>query len=120
LDEQDINVKIIYAASSQLFAMQPEAYQEKVITRADQVNSTVITTQARSLMQDWMFTRDSEKYAMSSDWDDRWRTGGRLDDVIDEAHLSPEWVLEGIKRFVADHETRLGQLQQSIEDARAS
>jgi transketolase len=120
LDEQNINVKIVYATSSQLFAMQPEAYQEKVITRADQVNSTVITTQARSLMQDWMFTRDSEKYAMSSDWDDRWRTGGRLDDVIDEAHLSPEWVLEGIKRFVADHETRLGQLQQSIEDARAS
>ncbi len=120
LDEQNINIKIIYAASSQLFAMQPEAYQEKVITRADQVNSTVITTQARSLMQDWMFTRDSEKYALSSDWDDRWRTGGRLDDVIDEAHLSPEWVLEGIKRFVADRETRLGQLHQSIEDARSS
>ena len=120
LDEQDINVKIIYAASSQLFAMQPEAYQQKVISWADQVNSTVITTQARSLMQEWIFTKASEKYAMSSDWDDRWRTGGRLDDVIDEAHLSPEWVLEGIKRFVADRETRLGQLQQSIEDARAS
>ena len=29
LDEQKINVKIIYAASSQLFAMQPEAYQNE-------------------------------------------------------------------------------------------
>jgi len=120
LDEQNINIKIIYAASSQLFALQPKEYRDKVITQADQVNSTVITTQARSLMQDWMFTRDSEMYALSADWDDRWRTGGRLDDVIDEAHLSAKWILKGIKRFIADRESRLGRLQQSIDDARVS
>jgi transketolase len=54
---------------------------------------------------------------MSSDWDDRWCTGGRLDDVIEEAHLSPHWILQGIQLFVNDREIRLGQLKIAIEDA---
>jgi transketolase len=119
LDEQEINVKVIYATSPQLFALQPEEYQRKVITRADQMDSTVITTQARWLMHDWLYTQVAEEYALSSDWDDRWRTGGRLEDVIDEAHLSPQWVLEGIKRFVADREQRLGRLCAGLEEAKS-
>ena len=58
-------------------------------------------------MHDWLCNKVSEEYALSADWDDRWRTGGRLDEVIEEAHLSPGWVLDGIKRFVADRELRL-------------
>jgi transketolase len=118
LDEQSINVKIIYAASPELFAMQPAAYQQKVISNADRVNSTVITTQAKRLMQDWIFTEISERYALSSDWDDRWRTGGQLEDIIDEAHLSPVWILEGIKRFASDHDKRLEELQTAIDIAK--
>jgi len=118
LDEQKINVKVICATSPQLFALQSEEYQRKVITLADQMDSTVITTQARWLMHDWLFTRVAEDYALSSDWDDRWRTGGRLEDVIDEAHLSPQWVLEGIKHFVADRELRLGRLRQGLDETK--
>ena len=115
LDEQKINVKVICATSPQLFALQSEEYQRKVITLADQMDSTVITTQARWLMHDWLFTRVAEDYALSSDWDYRCRTGGRLEDVIDEAHLSPQWVLEGIKRFVADRKLRLGRLRKGLD-----
>jgi transketolase len=72
---------------------------------------------ARSLMHDWLFTQTGEEYAISSDWDDRWRTGGRLEDVIDEAHLSPVWVLKGIQRFVSDRDQRLAGLRESLAEA---
>ncbi len=118
LDQEKLNVKIVCATSPQLFALQPEEYQRKVITKADQMDSTVITTQARWLMHDWLYTNVGEEYALSSDWDDRWRTGGRLEDVIEEAHLSPAWVLDGIKRFAADREHRLDRLRDALEEAR--
>ncbi len=119
LDERNINVKIICATSPQLFALQSEEYQRKVITLADQMDSTVITTQARWLMHDWLFTKVAEEYALSTDWDDRWRTGGRLEDVIDEAHLSPQRVLEGIQRFAAERDQRLGRLRDGLEATKA-
>ncbi len=88
-----------------------------MITRADQMDSTVITTQAHWLMHDWQFTHIGEQYVLSSEWDDRWRTSGRLEEVIEEAHRSPEWVLQGIKRFSADRERRLDTLRNGIEKA---
>ena len=100
LDQRGLNVKIVCATSPQLFALQPEEYRRQVLSPADRVNSTVITTQARWLMHDWLFNKVAEEYALSADWDNRWRTGGTLDEVLDEAHLSPRWVLEGIERFV--------------------
>ena len=100
LNERGLNVKIVCATSPQLFALQPESYRQAVLPLEDWANSTVITTQARWLMHDWLFSKVSEAYALSADWDDRWRTGGTLDEVIEEAHLSPEWVLAGIERFV--------------------
>lgn len=117
LDRLKLNVKIICATSPQLFALQPASYRRSVISSADEMDSTVITTQARWLMHDWLFTKVGEEYAMSSDWDDRWRTGGRLDDVLDEARLSPHWVLEGLKRFVNDRQKRLDQLKTAVDDA---
>ena len=69
-------------------------------------------------MHDWLFNKVAEAYALSSDWDDRWRTGGTLDEVIEEAHLSPSWVLAGIERFVRAREERLGQLQRELDAAR--
>ena len=61
-------------------------------------------------MHDWLFSKVSEDYALSADWDNRWRTGGTLDEVIEEAHLSPEWILKGIERFVKDRQVRLSRL----------
>ena len=118
LDKRDLNVKIVYAASPQLFALQSKEYVQQVLSAGDRADSTVLTTQARWLMHDWLFNKVAEEYAMSSDWDNRWRTGGTLDEVIEEAHLSPEWVLEGIERFVRDRDARLGRLQAELDAAR--
>jgi transketolase len=118
LDRQGLNVKVVCATSPQLFARQPAAYCEQVLSAGDRMDSTVITTQARWLMHDWLFNPLAEEYAMSSDWDNRWRTGGTLDDVIDEAHLSPRWLLAGIRRFVDDRQARLGRLQAGLDAAR--
>ncbi len=65
-------------------------------------------------MHDWLFNKVAEEYALSADWDNRWRTGGTLDDVLDEAHLSPRWVLEGIERFVRDRDARLASLKEMV------
>ena len=117
LDKQGLNVKIVYGASPELFAAQPEDYRQRILSPADRVDLTVLTTQSRASMQDWLFNKVAEEYAMSADWDNRWRTGGTVDEVIEEAHLSPEWVLKGIKRFVADRGERLGRLRADIETA---
>lgn len=114
LERRKWNLKIVYAASPELFALQPQSYQECVLTAADKMDSTVITTQARALMRDWMFNYLAEEYALSADWDDRWRTGGALDDVLEEAHLSPRHLLTGIERFVSSRKERLARLKADL------
>ncbi len=118
LEKQKLNVKIVYIASTQLFASQPAEYRNSVLAPGDKANSTVITTQARWLMHDWLFNKVGEAYALSADWDNRWRTGGDINEVIDEAHLSPEWVLKGIQRFAEEREMRLRMLREEIEAVR--
>ena len=56
---------------------------------------TYITNGSRRLMRDWVTHRMADEYAMSSDWDNRWRTGGTVDEVLEEAHLSQDWLLHG-------------------------
>jgi len=120
IDSKKLNVKIVYISSSELFALQPEDYKKQMITPADRMDSTIITTQAKMLMHNWIFNPIAEEYALSSDWDDRWRTGGTLDEVLDEAHLSPQWLLDGIERFVRSRKLRLENLRNAINDAQES
>jgi transketolase len=117
LAQRQLNVKIVCATSPQLFALQPEAYRKSVLSAADQMDSMVITTQAAWLMHDWIFNPLAEEYALSADWDDRWRTGGTLEEVIDEAHLSPPYLLAGIERFVKERPVRLQRLQAGLDEA---
>jgi transketolase len=102
IDANGYNVKIVCATSSELFDRQPDKYRNMVLTDEDRMKSMIITTQSRSQMQDWIFHPELSKYALSADWDDCWRTGGTLEEVLDEAHLSPEWILNGISRFVKE------------------
>jgi transketolase len=118
LKARGLNVKIVYAASPELFALQPEEYRHRILSRADQVDSMILTTQSRASMRDWVFNKTAEEYALSSDWDDRWRTGGTIDEVLEEAHLSSEWLLKGIERFVKDRPRRLEEIQGDVEAAR--
>jgi len=110
LDKRGLNVKLVAAVSPQLFALQPEAYREELVSESDWLDSTFITNASAVGMQDWTGSRLSLEYAMTADWDDNWRSGGSLDEVIEEAHLSERWLLEGIERFVNDREARLKRL----------
>ena len=119
LAEKGLNVKIVAVPSPQLFAVQPESYRNELLTPADRWDSTYITNRSRRLMRDWVFNPLADEYAMSSDFDDRWRTGGKLDEVIEEAHLDTTSLLEGIERFVKERPDRLQRLRDglgSVED----
>jgi len=118
LAEEGPNVKVVFVPSPDLFALQPESYRNTVVTPGDRVDSTVITTQARKLLGDFIFNPVAEEYAISSDFDNEWRTGGTLDEVLDEAHLTPEWIYKGIQRFAAERADRLGRLKNDIADVR--
>jgi transketolase len=79
----------------------------------------VITSGAFRLMADWAAGPLVAEYSLAADWDDRWRTGGSVDEVMDEAHLSAGHILAGIERFVRDREVRRARLRTSIEEAAA-
>ena len=56
----------------------------------------VVTNGAYKLMRDWADDPIVREYSLSSDWDDRWRTGGTVDEIMEEAHLDSGHVLEAI------------------------
>jgi transketolase len=118
LDELGLNVKIVAAVSPELFRLQPKSYQESILPAGDQLDMTYITNGSRRLMRDWVRHRLADDYAMSSDWDNRWRTGGTVDEVLEEAHLSREWLLGGIQRFVDERAQRLDRLTAELAAAR--
>jgi transketolase len=105
------NVKLVQAGSWELFQRQTQAYRDSVVSAADWIDSTVITNGARRLMHDWLSSKVAEKYAMSSDWDDRWRTGGNVEELKQEAHIDPTSLEAGIRKFAAERSQRLAALR---------
>ncbi len=114
IERQDLNVRIVAAISPQLFRMQDAAYRDELCSPSDRWDGMAITNRAFKLMRDWVDGPIAEEYSLSSDWDDRWRTGGSVDEVIDEAHLGPGHILEGIERYVRDRESRLRRLRDLV------
>ncbi len=114
LDEAGFNVKIVAAVSHELFKLQPESYQKSIVSDADWLDSTVITNAARRNMHDWIYSKISEEYAISSDWDNRWRTGGSVEELCEEAHISPGWLFKGIERFVKERDKRLRRIKAML------
>jgi transketolase len=119
LDEAGLNVKIIAAISPQLFALQDQAYRDSVFPAHERIDAMAITNRARRLMYDWVDAGLTGEYWLSSDWDNRWRTGGSVDEVVEEAHLSPKWIMEGIKRFAADRPARLQAAREKLRKLEA-
>ena len=117
LDRAGLNVKIVAAISPQLFARQPAEYRAQVVSEGEWWDSMAISNRARRVTGDWIRHPIAAEYSLTSDFDDRWRTGGSLDEVIDEAHLSPRWLLDGIERFVRDRDKRLGRLRAGLDAA---
>jgi transketolase len=117
LQREGLNVKVVAAISPQLFRSESKRYQESVLSPGEWLDSMVVSNRGRRTMTDWIPNRISAEYAMTSDWDDRWRTGGSVEEIVDEAHLSPRWLLQGIERFVRDRDTRLKRLRDELESA---
>jgi len=117
LDRSGLNVKVVCAVSPQLFRRQSESYRLSVRGPADTVDAMVVTNGAFKLMRDWADGEIVKEYSLSSDFDDRWRTGGSVDEVIEEAHLDPEAILSALERFVAERTKRLRRWQESLDAA---
>ena len=117
LDTRGINVRIVAAVSPQLFALQPETYRSSVVGPAGRLDAMVITNGAFKLMRDWADDPQVREYSLSSDWDDRWRTGGSVAEVIEEAHLDEAHILAALERFAADRPQRLRRLRERLADA---
>ena len=115
LDEEGLNVKVVAAVSPQLFALQDASYRDSVYGTEERLDAMAITNRSRLLMSDWIERGVSYEYTLSSDWDDRWRTGGSIDEVIEEAHLSPSHILKGIRRFAKDRDKRLKAIRDRLD-----
>ena len=115
LEKEKLNIKIVCAVSAELFEMQSEEYKASVLSDSDRADSFIVTTAGRATMQQWIFNKNSEEYAVSPDWDDQWRSGGTLDEVLDEAHMTPEWILKGIRKFASDKKDRISRMKIALE-----
>jgi transketolase len=115
-DADGLNVKIVATPSWDLFRRQPASYREAVFTQREWMDSTVVANCARRLMRDWMANKIAEEYAMTPDWDDRERTGGSVDEIIAESRINAHWILEGIRKFVADRPARLARLRAMLPE----
>jgi transketolase len=102
LTNRALNVKIVAAISPQLFARQESAYRDRVLSPADRWDVMVITNGALRFMADWYTGPTAAEFSLTPDWDGRWRTGGTVAEVMDEAHLDRAHILDGIARFAAE------------------
>src|SRR6202035_5690107 len=107
LEEAGINVKVIAAVSEELFDRQSEAYRQSVLPPEAYYDLMVVSTGTRRM---WPI-RDvgplTDRYSLTSDWDNQWLTSGLEPDVIAEAHLDPDSIFAGIQRFAKEREERL-------------
>lgn len=116
LDLLGLNVKVVAAISPQLFDRQPRDYRDSVIDEVDRADAMVITNGAFRLMHHWAGGPLVRRYSLCADWDDRWRSGGTVDEVMAEARLSAD-IMVGIDRFVKDRGSRLSELSSVAERA---
>jgi len=107
LEAAGINVKVIAAISEELFDLQPEAYRRSVLPPEAYYDLMVVSTGTRRM---WPL-RDvgplTDKYSLTSDWDNQWLTGGLEPDVIAEAHLDAASIQKAIERFARERDQRI-------------
>tara|TARA_Y100001936_G_scaffold200005_1_gene201625 strand:+ start:747 stop:3068 length:2322 start_codon:yes stop_codon:yes gene_type:complete len=116
LNSNGPNIKIVAALSWTLFNMQSKKYQESVMKQQDWFDSMIITNTSLNNMRNWIKHPLVKKYSLSPDWDNRWRFGGNLKEVIDEAHLSSDWQQKAIDKFMHDRNKRLETLKNMLPE----
>ena len=108
-------MKVIAAISPQLFRLQDATYRAATIGPADRLDAMAVTNGARRMMADWMTGPVAAEYTLSADADDRWRSGGSLDEVMEEAGLSADQILAGIERFVRERPERVRRIRADAD-----
>jgi transketolase len=114
IEQRGLNVRVVACISPQLFRRQDAPYRDSICSEGDRWDGMAITNRAFKLMVDWVEGPVAREYSLSADWDDRWRTGGTVDEVMDEAHLGQGHILEAIQRYVADRELRHARLREIV------
>ena len=108
------NIKIIAAISMELFKAQNQKYQESIISLKEWNDCMIITNTSLKGMGRWIKNRIVAKYSLSPDFDNRWRTGGSVDQIITESRLDSLSILNAIKRFSDERDKRLGLIKKDI------
>ncbi|MCB9150039.1 MAG: hypothetical protein H6641_14885 [Caldilineaceae bacterium] len=114
LEAAGINVKVVAAISEELFDRQSAAYRHSVLPPEALYDAMVVSTGTRRSMPIRDLGPLTDAYSLTSDWDNQWLTGGLEPDVIAEAHLDPESILAGIKRFAEARSERLDQQRDML------
>ena len=118
LKKESINVKIVSAVSWQLFKNQSKQYREAILNDQEWADSMIITNSALRLMHNWTANKVVESYSMSPDHDNRWRTGGSVDEIIAESKLDGKSVIDGIRKFADERSNRLELIKKYIPISR--
>ena len=118
LKKESINVKIVSAVSWQLFKNQSKQYREAILNDQEWADSMIITNSALRLMHNWTANKVVESYSMSPDYDNRWRTGGSVDEIIAESKLDGKSVIDGIRKFADERSNRLELIKKYIPISR--
>ncbi|MFQ6026362.1 MAG: hypothetical protein ACE5Q6_02480 [Dehalococcoidia bacterium] len=114
LEAEGINVRVIAAISEELFRRQPESYRDSVLPPESKYDLMVVSTGTRRVWPVQGLGPLTDEYSLVSDWHDEWLTGGTEPDVIAEAHLDPESIYQGIKRFAQDHDNRISRQKEQL------
>jgi len=114
LEAAGINVKVIAAISEDLFDRQPEAYRNSVLPPEAHYDLMVVSTGTRRMWPIRNVGPLTDEYSLTSDWHNRWLTGGLEPDVIAEAHLDAESIFSGIQRFAQEREQRLSRQREML------
>jgi transketolase len=115
LEAAGINVKVISAISEDLFDLQPQAYRDSVLPRDALFDAMVISSATRRVMPVRNLGPLTDDYSLTSDWDNQWLTSGLEKEVIEEAHLDPETIFLGVKRFADERAQRLASQSAAMK-----
>ena len=118
VDAAGVNLKIVAVPSRDLFLMQDQEYQDLTVSKADRLNSTFVTNTSRRVMRDWSLNPLADDWALSSDRDNRWRDGGSVDEVCEDAQIDPASIATGLIEFGRSYEQRMKTLSHLVAHAR--
>ncbi len=107
-------MRVAAVISTELFADQPAEYRERILPDSCRYDAMVVSTMTKRMPPIPNLGPLTEEYSMYADWDDRWRTGGTEPDVIAEARLDADSILDGIRRFARDRDERLARQRAAL------